>query len=132
MKPIIYIFIHKQTNKKGKQKQILQLNTNDNSALWAGGRIPTQQHAHPDVPSKDLETGRREGDTRLGPQIAPSSSSGFLVVCSWHSTLHVILPGQEGWWVQEVEWGVEEGTGQDGKSSRGSIRKGKLWWVARS
>lgn len=47
------------------------------------------------------QNGRREtgSSAHRSPRSPPQ---GFLVVCSWQSTLHVLLPGQEGGWVQGV------------------------------
>lgn len=86
---------HTFTHTGEKKKSILQLNTNYNRALWAGGGVPAGQYTYPDVPSKGLETGQQEGDRRLSRRSPLSSSPGLPVVCSWHSNFRV-PPGQEG------------------------------------
>lgn len=52
---------------------------------------------------------------------------GFLVVCSWCSTLHVLLRKVVGY----RGWGAEGGTGQGGKSRRGILKKGGQLGVKR-
>lgn len=52
------------------------------------------------------------------------SSEGFTVICSWHSTLHV-LPGQEG-----RGEGREHGEAQDRKERENGLKKGKLGQAA--
>lgn len=92
--------------------------------------MPTQQQAHPHVPSEDLQKGRWEGDSSLSPEISLSSS--LRGGGSWHLilTFNPSCPPRSGRWLGTVGGGeekeVQKGTQY---ASREILEKGKRGWV---
>lgn len=131
MKLTIYIFTHRKKRKKKTKIDITASLKRQLSAVgWSWD--PRQQHSHPDVPSKGLETVVGGGpEVRPTHQLVSSSSSSGLPWSLFLAFNPSCPSSSSGRWLDTGGGAGSRGRYRAGRKEEG-VLKGKLGWVARS